>query len=87
MSAALRAAQEGDEDGFRWLYRGTQPRLLRYLRVLVGDEAEDMASDTWLQISRDVAAFRGDVDDFRAGAVALAGQQALRSCRGMASFG
>jgi RNA polymerase sigma-70 factor, ECF subfamily len=81
VSAALRAAQEGDEDGFRWLYRDTQPRLLRYLRVLVGDEAEDVASDTWLQISRDVAAFRGDVDDFRAWSTTIARHRALDHLR------
>ena len=41
-----------DEDAFRVLYRTVQPGLLRYLRVLVGDDAEDVASEAWLQIAR-----------------------------------
>src|SRR5579885_3861705 len=53
-STALRAAREdGDEGAFRVLYRAVQPGLLRYLRALVGEDAEDVASEAWLQIARD----------------------------------
>lgn len=65
LSGALRAAQEGDESGFATLWRSLHPLVLRYLRVVVGDAAEDVASETWLQVSRDLATFRGDVDGFR----------------------
>lgn len=63
--AALRAAQLGDEDGFRVLYRTVQPGLLRFLRVTASHDAEDLASETWLQVSRDLGTFSGGVDDFR----------------------
>ncbi|HUA29074.1 MAG TPA: hypothetical protein VMC03_09315, partial [Streptosporangiaceae bacterium] len=54
LTEVLDQAQRGDGEAFRVLYRDTQPRLLRYLRALVGDDAEDVASETWLQISRDL---------------------------------
>lgn len=79
--AALRSARQGDEQAFRLLYRDTQPRLLRYLRVLVGSEAEDVASEAWLQIARDLAGFRGDVDDFRGWAATIARHRALDHLR------
>ena len=81
VSAALRSAQQGDEDGFRELYRDTQPRLLRYLRVLVPDDAEDLASETWLQIARDLGSFRGELDDFRGWATTIARNRALDHVR------
>jgi RNA polymerase sigma-70 factor (ECF subfamily) len=65
LSRALRAAQGGDEVGFAVLWRSLQPAVLRYLRVVAGDAAEDVASETWLQVSRDLATFRGDIDGFR----------------------
>lgn len=65
LSDAVCAAQRGDEEAFRVLYRAVQPGLLRYLRVQVGDAAEDVASETWLQISRDLRRFSGDSAGFR----------------------
>ena len=77
LDAALGAARDGDEDGFRTLYRAVQPGLLRYLRVLAPQEADDVASETWLQIARDIARFRGDADDFRGWATTIARNRAL----------
>jgi RNA polymerase sigma-70 factor, ECF subfamily len=62
---ALTAALRGDEAGFSVLWLALQPPLLRYLRVLVGDAAEDVASETWLQAARDLKGFRGDLSGFR----------------------
>jgi len=59
LSAAVSAAQDGDEDAFRLLYRAIQPGLIRYLWVQVGDVAEDVASETWLQVARDLRKFHG----------------------------
>jgi RNA polymerase sigma-70 factor, ECF subfamily len=81
LSAAVVAAQGGDEEGFRQLYRDVQPRLLRYLRALVGDDAEDVASDTWLQVARDVAGFRGDIDGLRGWTTTIARHRALDHLR------
>ena len=65
LAPALRAAQDGDATGFAALWRALQPAVLRYLRVLAGDRAEDAASETWLQVIRDLHRFRGGPADFR----------------------
>ncbi|HEX4702472.1 MAG TPA: RNA polymerase sigma factor [Pseudonocardiaceae bacterium] len=79
--AAVRRAQNGDENAFGVLYRAVQPGLLRYLRVLVGEDAEDVASEAWLQIARDLASFRGDFDGFRGWATTIARHRAMDSLR------
>lgn len=81
LDAAVRAAQSGDEDAFRLLYRAQQPALLRYLRVLVGEDAEDIASEAWLQISRDLRTFAGDWDGFRGWTATIARHRAMDSLR------
>ncbi|WP_338090575.1 RNA polymerase sigma factor [Planosporangium thailandense] len=73
----IAAAQRGDEEAFRLLYREVQPRLLRYLRTLVPCDAEDVAADVWLEIARGIQGFRGDVDDFRGWAATIARHRAL----------
>ncbi|MFD3516665.1 RNA polymerase sigma factor [Streptomyces sp. NPDC058657] len=78
-------ARQGDEDGFALLYRHVQPGLLALLRTLVGDEAEDVASEAWLQVSRDVPGFRGDGAAFRGWVRTVARNRAvdhLRRVRG-----
>jgi RNA polymerase sigma-70 factor (ECF subfamily) len=77
----LRRAQRGDADAFRLLYRDLQPRLLRYLHALAGQDAEDIASETWLQITRDLAAFAGTYDGFRGWAATIARHRALDHLR------
>ncbi|MFJ9607770.1 RNA polymerase sigma factor [Kitasatospora sp. NPDC101176] len=87
LTEAVRAAQAGDEEAFRLLFRTVQPGLLRYLRVLVGgrpedaQDAEDIASETWLQIARDLGGFSGDGDGFRGWAATVARHRALDHLR------
>lgn len=66
LDTALNGARHGDEECFRQLWRHFQPRLLRYLRVLAGQGAEDLASETWLRVVRDLRSFRGDEASFSA---------------------
>jgi RNA polymerase sigma-70 factor (ECF subfamily) len=80
---ALRSARKGDEAGFRMVYRELQPRLLRYLRVIVGEDVEDVASEAWLQIARDLAVFHGDWDAFVGWAVTIARHRAMDHLRGL----
>jgi RNA polymerase sigma-70 factor, ECF subfamily len=80
LSSLVSAAQEGDDEAFRALYRAVQPGLLRYLRALVGDDAEDVASEAWLQIARDLGSFRG-AQGFRAWAATIARNRALDHLR------
>lgn len=77
MSEQVEAARNGDEAAFGALFRAVQPGLLRYLRVLVGAEAEDVASETWLQIARDLGSFRGDFDGFRGWAATIGRNRAM----------
>ncbi|MET8283018.1 RNA polymerase sigma factor [Micromonospora sp. NPDC005174] len=81
LSDAVTAAQAGDEDAFRFLYRSLQPGLLRYLTALVGADAEDVASEAWLQISRDLPTFTGG--EFRAWTVTIARNRAMDHLRRM----
>src|SRR4029079_1564084 len=60
LAEAVPAAARGDECAFRALYRAVQPGLLRYLRGMVGEDAEEVASQTWLQIARDIGNYRGE---------------------------
>jgi RNA polymerase sigma-70 factor (ECF subfamily) len=62
---ALARAIAGDEAGFLELWRTLQPRLLRFLRVLGCADPDDVASETWLQVVRDLHKFAGGQDDFR----------------------
>ncbi|WP_329272160.1 RNA polymerase sigma factor [Streptomyces sp. NBC_01451] len=74
---AVARAQDGDEAAFAVAYRLVQPGLLGYLRGLVGDEAEDVASDAWLEISRDLGRFKGDGAGFRGWTATIARNRAL----------
>ena len=62
----LAAAQQGDEAAFEVLWRAVNPGLVRYLRVTARPAADDIAAETWLQIVRSLARFRGDEGPFRA---------------------
>jgi RNA polymerase sigma-70 factor (ECF subfamily) len=81
LDESVKAAQNGSEDAFRTLYRATQPPLLRYLRTLVGDDADDVASEAWLQIARDIRTFRGDYDGFKGWATTVARNRAMDHLR------
>jgi RNA polymerase sigma-70 factor (ECF subfamily) len=81
LGAAVARAQEGDEAAFAVAYRLVQPGLLGYLRGLVGDEAEDVASDAWLEIARDLGRFRGDGAGFRGWTATIARHRALDHLR------
>ena len=65
LADALSAARVGEEHGFAVLWRALHPAVLRYLRVVAGDAAEDAASETWLQVARDLDRFTGDPAAFR----------------------
>ena len=61
----LDAARQGDEPALAVLWRELQPALLRYLRAVEPGAAEDIASDTWLEVTRRLDLFSGDERDFR----------------------
>jgi RNA polymerase sigma-70 factor, ECF subfamily len=75
-TAVLAAAQEGSEEAFSRLWEDGNPALLRYLRV-IAPEAEDVAADTWLQVVRGLARFRGDEQAWRAWLFTIARRRAI----------
>ncbi|WP_329337805.1 RNA polymerase sigma factor [Streptomyces sp. NBC_01352] len=81
LGAAVARAQQGDEAAFAVAYRLVQPGLLGYVRGLVGDDAEDVASDAWLEISRDLGRFKGDGAGFRGWSATIARHRALDHLR------
>jgi RNA polymerase sigma-70 factor (ECF subfamily) len=77
LAEALAAAIAGDEAGFALLWRMLQPAVLRYLLVVVGQSAEDVASETWLQAARDLHRFDGDPPAFRGWLFKIARHRAI----------
>lgn len=63
--AVLPAAQAGGEWALSILYQRHDPAVQRYLRARAGDEAEDLASQTWIDVARNLSRFTGDEDAFR----------------------
>jgi RNA polymerase sigma-70 factor (ECF subfamily) len=81
LGGAVGRAQQGDAEAFRLLYRDIQPRLLRYLHATAGQDAEDIASETWLQVTRDLPGFSGSYDGFRGWVATIARHRALDHLR------
>lgn len=79
--AQVASAQAGDSVAFAALYRDLQPRLLRYATVLVGQDAEDVTAEAWLQICRDLVRFHGDLDGFRGWCATIVRHRALDHVR------
>jgi RNA polymerase sigma-70 factor (ECF subfamily) len=72
----LGAADEADR-AFSELWRDANPALLRYLRVIAPETAEDIAADTWVQVVRGLTAFRGDEAAWRAWLFTIARHRAI----------
>lgn len=82
LDATITRARSGDESAVRHLYRNLQPRLLNYLRAMVGEtDAEDIASETWSRIARDLRTFHGNKKEFQAWAVTIARHRAIDHIR------
>jgi RNA polymerase sigma-70 factor (ECF subfamily) len=73
----LAAAQAGNEAAFSQLWLDGNPALLRYLAVIAPNAAQDIAADTWLQVVRRLAGFRGDEQAWRAWLFTTARRRAI----------
>ena len=82
--ADLDAARAGDEEAFIRLWRELHPGLLRYLRVRGDDAAEDVASETWMQVLRGLEGFVGGAPEFRAWLFTIARNRAIDAGRARA---
>jgi RNA polymerase sigma-70 factor (ECF subfamily) len=79
--ALLARAQGRDEEAFARLFREAQPALLRYLKVIAPEAAEDVAGETWLQVVTALAGFRGGEMEFRAWLFTIARHRAVDAGR------
>ena len=80
-AALLAAAQGGSDEAFAALWRDTNPVLLRYLRVLTPEHAEDVAAETWVQVVRGLPRFTGDETAWRAWLFTTARRRLLDQAR------
>ena len=65
LERALVRARDGDPEALAVLWRAHQPRLLRYVRGRGIDDADDVATQVWIDAARNMRRFRGGGDDFR----------------------
>lgn len=75
--ALLTAAQGGSEAAFATLWRDGNQALLRYLRAAAPAAAEDVAAETWVQVVRGLAGFRGDERAWRSWLFTIARHRAI----------
>jgi RNA polymerase sigma-70 factor (ECF subfamily) len=68
----LAAARAGHGSALGELFHDLHPRIFRYLRALEPGEAEDLASDTWLDVAGVLPRFEGDERGLRALAFTIA---------------
>lgn len=78
---ALEAARHGSPWGLGFLYRQFQPGLLRLLLVIAPHQAEDIASDVWLDAAREVGRFTGDERAFRGWLATIARHRVIDASR------
>jgi RNA polymerase sigma-70 factor, ECF subfamily len=80
-AALLAAARSDDEESFSVLWRDANPALLRYLRVVTPEHAEDVAAETWVQVLRGLRTFTGDESAWRAWLFTTARRRVLDQVR------
>lgn len=78
---AVRQAQAGDDTAFSRAYTLVQPMLLHYIRGFAGNDAEDLASEVWYEIARDLGRFSGDGSAFRGWAASIARSRGVDAAR------
>ena len=64
-TSLLGAAREGSEAAWQELYGGLAPVVLGYLRANGSPDPEDVLSEVFLQVARDLVKFDGDEKGFR----------------------
>lgn len=77
----LLAAQAGDENAFAQLWRALNPPVVRYLRTISPSSASDLASETWVQVIRNLSKFDGGEQAFRAWVFTIARNKVLDAVR------
>jgi RNA polymerase sigma factor (sigma-70 family) len=76
-NGVLAAAQAGAAWAFRALYDDLAPVVTGYLRLHGASDPDDVASETFLGVSRNLARFTGDEDAFRSWVFTIAHRRLL----------
>lgn len=79
--ATLDAAKAGAEWAWAHLYRDLAGTVTGYLRSRGATDAEDVASETFLQVARNIQSFDGDYESFRSWVFVIAHRRLLDSRR------
>ena len=64
-TSLLESARQGSEAAWQELYDGLAPVVLGYLRANSAPDPEDVLSEVFLQVARDIATFDGEEKGFR----------------------
>ncbi len=80
-SRTLGAARAGEEWALGVLWRAHQRPLLAWLGTMVGGAAEDVASETWIDVARGLRGFAGDEAAFRTWLFTIARRRAVDHLR------
>jgi RNA polymerase sigma factor (sigma-70 family) len=64
-TSLLDAARQGSEAAWQELYSGLAPVVLGYLRANHAPDPEDVLSEVFLQVARDISTFDGEERGFR----------------------
>lgn len=80
----LARARAGDTDALADLWTVYQPQLLRLLRAKGRSSAEDIASQVWIDVDRNLARFEGDGIGFRSWIFTIAYRRAIDEGRRLA---
>ncbi len=77
----LEGARRGDRPALGAIYRELFPGVLAYLRSKAPGEAEDLASDVFVDVARNIAQFDGDEPALRAWVFTIARRRAIDAGR------
>lgn len=77
----LTAAKQGDEWAWEHIYRSISGRLVGYLTVRGAPDPEDQASETLLQVARNISSFDGSEESFRSWVFVIAHRRLIDSRR------
>lgn len=64
-ASVIARAQSGVREAIEALYVDMQPRLLRFFALAAGADADDLAGDVWVSVTKDIRRFHGDLPGFR----------------------
>lgn len=77
----LASAKRGEEWAWNQIYHSVSGQLVGYLTIKGSPEPEDQASETLLQVARNIGSFEGDEDSFRSWIFVIAHRRMIDSQR------